>query len=177
MVALVPLQFLFSSSSVHGYFREDLQELSSISAAKLTFEAEEETNILVKSLRSDLNSSINHTLVQTHWNLHLGMHTSIIGISLSSRVTWVNLPLMDCTDVAAVLLHIINLWSKTSEGTYLDLLWANNPNKDCPLPLPVFRPLCFCVCGLADQLQCSVFLSGGRAEWHPGASGVGVRSH
>lgn len=32
------------SSSVHGRFREDLQELSSISAAKLTLEAEEETH-------------------------------------------------------------------------------------------------------------------------------------
>lgn len=55
-----------SSLSVHGYVGEDLQGLSSISAAKLSLEAEEETHILVKSHRPDVNSSINHTLVQTH---------------------------------------------------------------------------------------------------------------
>lgn len=107
---------------------------------------------------------------------------SITGISPLSRVTWANLPLQDCTDVAAVLSAylVVNFWNKTSEGTYLHLLWANNPNKDSPLPFhSCLRPLCmcFCVCRVADQLQCFVFLSGGQSEWHPGVSvGVCVRS-
>lgn len=104
---------------------------------------------------------------------------SIIGVSLSSGVIWVNLPLKDCTDVADVLSAylVVNLQIKTSEGTYLHLLWANNPNKDSPLPFHP-RPLCvcFCVCRVADQLQCSVFLSGGQVAWHPGLSGVCVHS-
>lgn len=47
-------------------FGEDPRELSSVSAAKLALDAEEETDILVKSHRSGLNSSINQTLVQRH---------------------------------------------------------------------------------------------------------------
>lgn len=109
---------------------------------------------------------------------------SVIGISLSSRWTWANLPLKDCIDVSAVLSAnlVVNLWNKTCEGTYLHLLWANNPNKDSPLPFhSCLRPLCvcFCVCRDADQLRCSVFafLSGGQAEWHLGMSvGGGGRS-
>lgn len=56
---------------------------------------------------------------------------SVIGILLSSRVTWASLPVKDCTDVAVFFaVHlVVNLWNQTSEGTYLHLRWANNPTR------------------------------------------------
>lgn len=164
------------SLSLHGYFWEDLKELSSISAVKLIFDAEEETYIIVESQRSDLKSSINHPLVQTHWKLQVSMHMQAF--------KYPKLSLIGRTDVAAVLsAHlVVNLWNKTSEGTYLHLLWAKKTQQGISYALYAFvRPLSmfFGVCGLADQLQCPVLvlLSGGQVQWHQGVSGGGGAAH
>lgn len=168
-------------------FGEDPQELSSVSAAKLALDAEEETDILVKSHRSGLNSSINQTLVQRHWNLNRSMCTQTSQFDLfqsSVHPEWFELPLMGCADVAASLsLYLaLNLWNKSSAWTYLHLQCSHNLNRDSPLlSHACLRPPCVCFwCWwLADQFPCSIyaFLSRGRAEWHPGVSGGDVHSH
>lgn len=93
-----PLQPQFLLSSLVS--QKESLGIVSVSAAKPTWKLKKRQDILVKSHGSDLNSSINDILVQT---LELACATaSVIGISFSSRVTWANLPLNDCTDVADV---------------------------------------------------------------------------
>lgn len=168
-------------------FGEDPHELSSVSAAKLALDAEEETDILVKSHRSGLNSSINQTLVQRHWNLNLSMCTQTSQFDLfqsSFHPEWFELPPMGYADVAASLsLYLApNLWNKSSAWTNLHLQCSHNPNRDSPLLSHACpRPPCGCFwgCWLADQFPCSIyaFLSRGWAEWHPEVSGGDVQSH
>ncbi len=76
----------------------------SVAAAKHAWKLKKRQDILLLH-GSDLKSSINDILVQTLKTAPKHAQTvSVIGISLSSRVTWANLPLKDSTDEGAFFL-------------------------------------------------------------------------